>query len=87
MPRSQQAAIACADMRFIAWALAVTPSVEADEASSPTERADVATRYVRRMCGVSSRRELDADIQAASRWDALYARYLTETGQLPEPRG
>lgn len=87
LPRSQQAAIACRDPRFVAWAIEGDESGAADEVSGPAALPEVAADHVRRQCGVSSRRELDANAEAGALWDALYARYLTETGQLPEPRG
>lgn len=73
LPRSQQAALACADLAFQRW-LGVSST-------------DAAVEQVRKLCGVLSRRELDQQPTAADRWDAMRARYLTETGQIAEARG
>jgi hypothetical protein len=67
------AGILCNDPRFQKWA--------------GLSGADAAAEMVRRVCGVTSRSEINANPLAAAEWDDLHSRYLTETGQLPEMRG
>ena len=76
LPRSEQAALACRDVQFCRW-------LGCEDAT----RTQTAVTYLRTALVVTSRRELDADPIAASRWDSLYARYRQETGLDPESRG
>lgn len=84
--RAEMAGILCNDARFQRWILAQfdeRPSADAKKEDLAAASAD----HVRTLCRVTSRAEFERNDMAASRWDSLHARYLTETGQLPEPRG
>lgn len=69
LPRSQQAAIKCGDGDF-QWFLGSNP----EDADSVLKGA----------LGITSKRELDTDPEAAKRWDALLTEYLDS--RLPERR-
>ena len=73
MPRSQQAALLCADERFQDWMEA------ADE--------DQCATLVRLRCRVHSRAILDTDDKAAGLWLDLKQQYREQTGQTAEQRG
>lgn len=57
MRHSQQAAILCGDIGFQRW-------IKADD-------KEAAAEFVRQHCGVPSRKDLDQDDEAASRWNRL----------------
>lgn len=61
MKHSQQAAILCGEVGFQRWI-----KVETKEA---------AAEFVRQHCGVPSRKDLDQDDEAASRWNRLSGQY------------
>lgn len=72
LPPTTQAVLACQDDRFIRW--------------GACGNEEICIRWVRRMCGVKSRSELNTNHNAAFIWRALYARYRRETGLEAEPR-
>lgn len=71
--RAQMAGILCNDVRFRVF-LAENNVLGFHAPKGPEDAAD----WVRRICGVKSRSEFDADPAAAERWDALYAEYKRE---------
>lgn len=79
LPRSQQAGIACSDPRFRAW-------TKAQGAFDHDPSEEEAARWVRSLCGIGSRVELNSDDQAAARWDQTFMDYLSDTHQIPEMR-
>lgn len=70
--RAREAGIACGEEAFQKW----FGGHEADCANG-----------IRSWCSVASRAELDHNEAAGKKWDALYTRYLEETGRLAEKRG
>lgn len=89
LPRSQQAAIACADPRFRQW---LTDVVNRRIGSPPPghpphiETASEAAEEVRLRIGIESRRELDTYETAGRGWDSLYRDFRRDTGLEPEER-
>ena len=69
---SQQAGIACDDPRFQKWA------------NCPN--AEDAAVFVRDVCGVASRAELDVNRDACFVWGKLYADFRQQTGLETEQR-
>ena len=79
LPRSAQAAILCENPVFQQW---LNTWWLAWRVNSET----TAIHVVRDTCGVLSRAEFDTDPQRGATWDALHARYLSETNQMAEAR-
>ena len=67
LPRSQQAGMLCQDKRFVAWCPGVT---------TPEEAA----QYVRDYCGVTSRADLDTNLDAVEHWVLLLDTYHSQMG-------
>lgn len=68
LPLSQQAAIRCNEMAFREFCALEDPNFKAYD-------LDMAADHVRQLCGVQSRKDLDTNKVAASKWreyDALY---------------
>ncbi|WP_342643485.1 hypothetical protein [Rhodoligotrophos ferricapiens] len=65
--RTRRAAFLCHDVRFRAF-LNETYQMN-------VSNAEEAAQAVRDFCGVSSRRYLDYNTEASSRWDSLYERW------------
>lgn len=72
MPRSQQAAIMCQDAGF--------------QAHINAGNREQAARRLRYSLGIESRADLDKDMEAAEKWDRLYAQFQQETGRMAEVR-
>lgn len=78
LPRATQAGMICNDPRF--WAFA------AIRAKAPaTFNKAAATEWLRHSCGVTSRRDLDTNPQAARRFDVLKTEFDAHTGKIPTP--
>lgn len=84
LPRSTQAAMLCENPVFQDWLLSVNPNAMIPAGCDTSD--EVAAFLVRRICGVTSRRQLDVQNDAGHRWDAWHARYRAETGQEAEQR-
>lgn len=72
LPLSQQAALRCADKRFQAFL---------EQLSCVTASEDGAAGYVRHLCGIDSRAELDHDKEAGGMWlmlDRQFQSHLTD---------
>lgn len=86
LPRSQQAGILCNDTRFRRFVASrlcvVSPNWPQQSTVSPTAAAE----WLRRQCDIPSRRKLDSDTEAASRFDALKTDFDAYTGKIPSPR-
>lgn len=74
---SQIAGALCNDPNFRAWA--------AEKYGDPMPDAEAAAGMVRAMCGIESRRELDADEGAATVFRAMMADYDKEKGESGNP--
>lgn len=68
MKKAQQAAIVCNDPEFWEWLHAQCPSARKVDANEAAE-------YVRFRCEVLSRKELDSDEAAATRWNELHGEF------------
>lgn len=68
LPKVQQAAIVCNDPEFWEWLHAQCPSARKIDANEAAE-------YVRFRCEVLSRKELDTDEAAATRWNELHGEF------------
>jgi len=85
--RAQQAGIRCGEERFQRWLnrrySPLARTLVADH--GPYEKADALARdIICGVCGVPSRRTLDADDPGGVKWDALDAQYMVDTGQIAE---
>lgn len=88
LPRSQQAALRCRSEDFRAWLTRSYPNEWGGACEvAPEALPDlIAAEAVRRLCGVVSRSDLDADERAGRRWDALDTEFEIDTGRMAEPR-
>lgn len=83
LPRSQQAAMMCADHGFRRWLDSeVTRRIGAPPPGHPPHVEDErdAAQEVRDLCRVYSRRDLDSSKRAAAVWDALLASFRSANG-------
>ncbi|MDD9738463.1 hypothetical protein PVW47_01575 [Marinovum sp. SP66] len=77
-PASQIAGILCNDPAFRAFVDTQT--------GAPCPDADAAATFLRRQCGVTSRRQLDTDPEARDRFDRLRTDFDAHTGRIAQPR-
>lgn len=73
LPLSQQCALRCADKAFQQWVGAMNEHDTAD--------------WVRLICNVESRSEMDTNDHKATAWRVLDNQFLTETSRVTESRG
>ena len=84
---SQQAGIRCGDPQFQRWARKAAhdgdpPFLFAPSDDDPLQM--IVSRWVRMMCGVSSRTQLTTDEAAKQKWLELDERYQRDSGLMAE---
>lgn len=84
MSRAQQAGVLCNDENFQKWAWKRFGLAGTHQTISGPEA--VVAGNVKMHCRVTSRVELDQDVDAAWNWDALVTEYRQATGQIAEQR-
>ena len=79
LSRAQRAGMRCAEAEFCRWLWAKNDLKWEDAMGDAAEA-------VRILCNVVSRTEFDTDAAAATRWDALEARFMQATGRMAVDR-
>ena len=79
MPRAQQSGMLCNEGRFRTFLIEEKASHIWAYEEMPVE--EQAAAYVREICGVDSRSDMDTNEQAAARWDTLYSEYVDWCGR------
>lgn len=80
LPTAQQAGMLCNDERFRAFA--GTQCLSTTVQISPTAAAE----FIRTHCGVTSRRDLNTDADAARKFQTLRTEFDVWTGKIGRPR-
>ncbi len=83
LPNAQQAGMLCNDTqfrRFVAIRMHLAP------VTSATITNGFAAEFIRRQCGVSSRRDLNTDADAARKFQTLRTDFDAWAGRIQSPR-